>query len=145
MERKHFLAAEMFAYSFANYADHLGINDRFDKYMPDEVSLLETAERENWPDDRLARALECDVADVPGWRERFRRAVAVVDAPTPTEAFRRGVRDSIIQARDEGLESDEAIENLVTQVCYRAADLAVLLDHVGKTLADASEELRAER
>ncbi|HEX5076831.1 MAG TPA: hypothetical protein VFW03_26725 [Gemmatimonadaceae bacterium] len=144
MERKHLLAAELFAYSFANYADHLGVNDRFDKFMPEEVALLESAEREAWSDDRVARALKCDVADVPGWRDRFRRAVAIVDAPTPAEAFRRGVRDSIAQALDEGLSSTAAIESLVTQVCYRAADLAVLLQRAGMTLDDYSEELRRD-
>ena len=51
MERKHLLAAELNAYSFANYADHLGIgNNRFEMYMPDEVLLLERAEREGWSD-----------------------------------------------------------------------------------------------
>jgi len=142
MERKHFLAAELFAYSFANYADHLGVNDRFDKYMPDEVSVLETAERENWSDDRVASALKCDVAAVPGWRVRFRRAVAIVDAPTPAESFRRAVRDSIVQAVEEGLDAEVATERLVTQVCYRAADLAVLLQQTGTTLDHYSEELR---
>ena len=142
MERKHFLAAELFAYSFANYADHLGVNDRFDKYMPHEVSVLEAAERESWSDERVARALKCDVADVPGWRARFRRAVAIVDAPSPAESFRRGVRDSVAQALEEGLDSDVAIERLVTQICYRAADLAVLLQLAGTTLHDYSEELR---
>ena len=144
MERKHFLAAELFAYSFANYADHLGVNDRFDKYMPDEVSTLETAERENWSDERVARALKCDVADVPGWRDRLRRAVVIVDAPTPAEAFRRGARDSIVQALSEGLDSDAAIDRLVTQVCYRVSDLAVLLREAEETLDDYSEELRRD-
>ena len=144
MERKHFLAAELFAYSFANYADHLGVNERFDKYMPDEVSTLETAERESWPDERVARALKCDVAEVPGWRDRFRRAVAIVDAPTPAEAFRRGVRDSIVQELREGLDSDAAIDRLVTQVCYRVADLAVLLQQADETLDDYSEDLRRD-
>jgi len=144
MERKHFLAAELFAYSFANYADHLGVNDRFDKDMPDEVSVLETAERDNWSDDRVARALKCDVADVPGWRVQFRRAVAIVDAPTPAESFRRAVRVSIIQAGKEGLDSELATERLVTQVCYRAADLAVLLQQTGTTLDHYSEELRRD-
>jgi hypothetical protein len=144
MERRHFLAAELFAYSFANYADHLGVIDRFDKYVPDEVSMLESAEREKWSDERVAHALKCDVAEVPAWRDRFRRAVAIVDAPTPAEAFRRGVRDSIVQALNEGLDSDTAIEELVTQVCHRAADLAVLLDRAGKTLDDSSEERRRD-
>jgi hypothetical protein len=144
MKRQHLLAAELFAYSFANYEDHLGVNDRFDKYMPDEVMILESAEREGWSDQRVAHALERDIADVPSWRERFRRAAAIVDAPTPAEAFRRGVRDSIEHALEEGLGSPTAVEALVTQVCYRAADLAVLLQGAGKRLEDYSEELRRD-
>jgi hypothetical protein len=144
MERKHFLAAELFGYSFANYANHLGVNRRFDSFMPREVTILETAEREAWSDARVSHALERDIADIPEWREQFRCALAIVDAPTPAESFRRGVRDTIQRAIAGGLESPTSVEALVTQVCYRAADLAVLLDRAGKSLDDYSEELRAE-
>lgn len=41
MNKTELLAAETFAYSYANYADHLGINPRFDKYMPDEIKAIE--------------------------------------------------------------------------------------------------------
>ena len=56
MKRIHLLAAEVFAYSFENYKNHLGIgNLRFDKYMPDMVRALESAEKENWTNERLAK------------------------------------------------------------------------------------------
>ena len=46
MNRRQLLAAETFHYSYANYANHLGIgNIRFDKLMPDDVDTLERAER----------------------------------------------------------------------------------------------------
>ena len=45
MNRKQLLAAEIFRYSYANYADHLGIgNIRFDNMMPQAVDILEQAD-----------------------------------------------------------------------------------------------------
>lgn len=67
-----------------------------------------------------------------------------MDAPTPAESFRRGVRYSIQDAIEEGLTDEGDIERLVTQICYRAADLAYLLDLEGDTLSDYSRELRKE-
>jgi hypothetical protein len=43
---------------------------------------------------------------------------------------------------EEGLNSAESIDGLVGQVCYRAADLAYLLDMEKKELSDYSEKLR---
>ncbi|HID86529.1 MAG TPA: hypothetical protein EYP55_04015 [Anaerolineae bacterium] len=144
MNRKQLLAAETFHYSYAHYADHLGGNIRFDKWMPRDVDTLERAEREGWDDTRLARALEVPEDRVEFWRESYRRAKDIVDAPTPAESFRRGVRYSIRDAVEEGLTDEKAIEQLVTQICYRAADLAYLLDLTDERLSDYSEELREE-
>lgn len=145
MNRKQLLAAETFHYSYANYANHLGIgNIRFDKLMPDDVDTLERAEREGWDDARLAQALEVSEDRVEFWRESYRRAKSIIDAPTPAESFRRGVRYSIQDAIEEGLTAEKAIERLVTQICYRAADLAYLLDLEEETLSDYSRELRKE-
>ncbi len=144
MNRRQLLAAETFHYSYAHYADHLGVNIRFDKWMPDDVDTLERAEQEGWDDARLAQALEVPEDRVEFWRESYRRAKDIVDAPTPAEAFRRGVRYSIQDAVEEGLTDDKAIERLVTQICYRVADLAHLLDLEQERLSDYSEELREE-
>jgi hypothetical protein len=143
MNRRELLAAETFHYSYANYDDHLGIgNIRFDKLMPDDVDTLEQAEQEGWDDARLAIALEVEVDKVEFWRESYRRAKEIVDAPTAAESFRRGVRYSIQDAAEEGLTGEEAIEQLVTQICYRAADLAYLLDMEAEILSRYSRELR---
>ena len=143
MTREQLLAAETFHYSYANYDDHLGIgNVRFDKLMPDDVDTLERAERESWDDARLAQALEIEEKHVGHWRLSYERAKAIVDAPTPAESFRRGVRFSIEHAVEEGLADERAIDGLVTQVCYRAADLAYLLDVRGEELSEYSAELR---
>lgn len=145
MNRKQLLTAETFSYSYANFANHLGIgNIRFDKLMPDDVDTLERAEREGWDDARLARALEVNEENVEFWRVSYQRAKDIVDAPTPAEAFRRGVRYSIQDAVEEGLKGEREIERLVTQICYRAADLAYLLDLERERLSDYSSELRKE-
>lgn len=42
LSRRYRLAAELYAYSYANYSDHLG-NERFTRYMPNDIDLLERA------------------------------------------------------------------------------------------------------
>ncbi len=60
------------------------------------------------------------------------------------ESFRRGVRYSIKHALEQGLTDDAAVEQLVAQICYRAADLGYLLDVTGQRLSALSEALRDE-
>ena len=109
----------------------------------DDVSFtLERAERENWDDARLAATLDRDGQEIPSLRGLYRRAVSIVDAPTPAESFRRGVRFSIQDALEEGLDDEEGLERLVGQICHRAADLGYLLEVSGEPLAVYSEELR---
>ena len=145
LDRQQLLAAETFHYSYANYDNHLGIgNVRFDELMPDDVDTLEMAEQEGWDDAQLAQALDIEEEHVEHWRRSYQRAKSIVDAPTPAESFRRGVRYSIQDALEDGLTDEQEIEDLVVQICYRAADLAYLLDVRGETLAEYSEELRKE-
>lgn len=144
MERVHYLAAEIFAYSYDNYANHLGVNARFDRLMPASARTLEQAEREHWPDERLARALEIELSAVPEWRARYREAVEVVDAETPAAAFRSAVRQCITRELGHRNLGDAEVESLVKQICYRAADLSYVLAQEQKALADYSTELRAE-
>src|SRR5262249_25836499 len=145
VNRTQLLAAEIFGYSFADYADHLGIgNVRYERLMPKDVETLETAEREGWPATKIATALEVDVEQEEELLEAWQRAREIVDAENPAEAFRNGVRFSIWHALEEGLHDPESIEKLVTQICYRAADLAFLLEREGKTLSRYSRHLRRE-
>ncbi len=145
MTRLQLLAAEIFSYSFANYANHLGIGHvRFEQLMPNAARNLERAEAEGWTDARLAQALEVELNEVPAWRKRFRDAVEVVDAPNPAEAFRSAVRQALEFEFGSGPAGDAKIESAVKQVCYRAADLAFLLHQKGETLSHYSEALRRE-
>ena len=145
LTRRQMLAAELYGYSYAHYEAHLGIGHiRFDRLMPQDVDILERAEREGWDASRIARALEMPEDKVERWRRSYQRAKEIVDAPTLVEFFRRGVRHSIEVALREGLGDKASIERLVTQVCYRVADLAFRLDMAGERLSDYSEELREE-
>ena len=54
------------------------------------------------------------------------------------------MRFSIRDVVAEGLSTDGAIEKIVTQICYRTADLAYLLDREGKPLSRYSRHLRRE-
>ena len=143
MNRRQLLAAELHRYSYANYADHLGIgNIRFDELMPNDVDILERAQREGWETSRLARELETPEERVPDWIASYQEAKDIVDAPNAAESFRRGVRYSIQYEVEKGLKDQDDIEKLVTQICYRAADMAYLLDLEGKRLSEYSRDLR---
>jgi hypothetical protein len=141
LDRWKLLAAETFSYSYDNYADHRG-NARFDRYMPDDVRVLDQAVRESWPLDRLAQKLDRSEEEAKIMLGAFRDAVEVVDAPTPAESFRRSIRQVIKRALAEGIKSDEEIEDLVVQVCYRAADLSFLLRSRDEPLHKYSDLLR---
>lgn len=145
MQRQHLLAAELFRYNFDIYREHLGEgNNRFDTYMPADATLLERAESEGWDDARVARELEVEPESVADWRERYRRARAIVDAADPAAAFRLGVRFSIEDALARGLAGPADVERLVTRICSRASDLSVLLELRGETLERYSAALRQE-
>ncbi|HVS31909.1 MAG TPA: hypothetical protein VMS98_10665 [Thermoanaerobaculia bacterium] len=143
LDRWKLLAAETFSYSYDNYADHRG-NARFDRYMPQDVRILDHAVRESWTIDRLAKELERSEEDARKLLNAFSEALDVVDAPSPAESFRRSVRQVVKRAAHEGLETDDQIEALVVQICYRVADLSFLLRSGNQPLHTYSEALRRE-
>lgn len=143
MNKRMLLAAELNNYSYANYENHLGIgNARFETMMPKEVDILQRAEKEGWASSKIASKLNITEAEVAELQKRYAQAKDIVEAPNPAESFRRGVRYSILAALDEGLKDEDDIDSLVGQICYRAADLAYLLDLEEADLSDYSEELR---
>ena len=144
MNRIHLLAAETFHYSYDNYEDHLGVNVRFDRLMPDTVRVLEKATSEGWPLARTAKEIDSEPEAATELLESFKRAKQIVDAENPAESFRTGVRFSIKDAIAGGLNDEKAIETLVTQICYRAADLGLLIKQEGTSLAGYSDHLRRE-
>jgi len=144
MERIHFLAAEIFSYSYANYDDHLGINERFDTLMPHDAEILETALKEEWPIEKVAQELDASTETTRKLLFSVKGALEVVDAENPAESFRNAVRQSIEVALKDGLDTTEAIESLVTQICYRAANLGLVLDKKGHHLSQYSRHLRKD-
>lgn len=144
MERIHFLAAEIFSYSYANYDDHLGINERFDTLMPHDAEILETALKEEWPIEKVAQELDASTETTRKLLFSVKGALEVVDAENPAESFRNAVRQSIEVALKDGLDTTAAIESLVTQICYRAANLGLVLDKKGHHLSQYSRHLRKD-
>ena len=144
MERIHFLAAKIFSYSYANYDDHLGINERFDTLMPHDAQILETALKEEWPIEKVAQELDASTETTRKLLFSVKGALEVVDAENPAESFRNAVRQSIEVALKDGLDTTEAIESLVTQICYRAANLGLVLDKKGHHLSQYSRHLRKD-
>ena len=143
LDRWKLLAAETYSYSYDHYADHRG-NVRFDRYMPDDVRVLDRATGESWPLDRVAKELDRSEEEASLLISAFRDALEVVDAPTPAESFRRSVRQIIKRAVGEGIESEEQIEALVIQICYRVADFSFLLRSRDEPLHKYSDLLRRE-
>jgi predicted transcriptional regulator len=138
------LAAEIYGYSYTNYVNHRG-NPRFDKYMPEDVKQLRRAINDKWTKNRIAKALEIPLEKVDSYLESYREAMDVVFAENAAESFRAGVKQSIQKALRNGLKSDEEVDDLVIQICYRAADLAYLLDCEGKRLSDYYDWLTREK
>ena len=146
MDRKFLLAAEIYSYSYDNYADHIPVeNLRFTKYMPENALALENADNKNWSDERIAKKLEVTLEYAKELRTAYKKAVQIVDAENAAQSFREGVKQSIEYSLEEGLKSDGEIEKLVTQICYRAADLSYLLSLEGKELFEYSSELRRKK
>jgi hypothetical protein len=143
LDRWKLLAADTFGYSYDNYADHEG-NRRFDEYMPKDVRVLDRANREDWPIARLAQKLDLDAESAAKMLRQFRDAMEIADAPHPAEAFRRSIRHAIQQAKEEGLTTDEQVEALVIQICYRVSDLSFLLRSRNEPLDKYSRLLRRE-
>ena len=144
MECIHLLAAKIFRYSYANYDDHLGINERFDTLMPRDAELLETALKEEWPSDKVAQELDISAEIARKFLVAVKEALEIVDAENPAESFRVAVRQSIVVALKDGLDSAEAVKSLVTQICYRAADLGFVLDKKRHHLSQYSRHLRKD-
>jgi len=144
VNRIHLLAAETFHYSYDNYEDHLGVNVRFDRLMPDTVLVLEKATSEGWPLARTAKEIDSEPEAATELLESFKRAKQIVDAENPAESFRTGIRFSIKDAIANGFHDETAVETLVTQICYRAADLGFLIKQEGTSLARYSDDLRRE-
>ncbi len=145
MNRYQLLAAEIYGYSYDNYQDHLGIgNLRYEKLMPEAARTLERAVAENWPVEQVARELQEDEADAQESLRTFKEAREVVDAENAAESFRWDVRQTVERAVKEGLSDENSVERLVTQICYRAADLGFLLKRENKSLSQYSRHLRRE-
>jgi hypothetical protein len=69
----------------------------------------------------------------------------VVDAPSPEASFREAIRQSIMFALEEGLETEADIDDLVTQICYRVSDLDELLQLRGHQLSQYSNHFRKDK
>ena len=144
MDRIHYLAAEIFFYSYANYDDHLGVNDRFDRLMPEYARVLEEALEGPIDASLLAKRLDVDEDGLLDLLLRTKRARQIVDAGSPAAGFREAVKQSIEHAVKEGIQDTKAIEALAGQICYRAADLGFLLQQRDEPLARYSKEFRSE-
>jgi len=136
------MAKTYFLCCHANYADHLGINPRFDEYMPNDIDIIEKVVKAGQGIKELANELDVEENIAQQILSSYTTAKEIVYAETAESSFRKGVKSSILLSLESGLKSEEDIDNLVNQICYRASDLAYLLDLEDKELSDYSEALR---
>lgn len=141
LTRRHRIAAELFAYSYANYSDHLG-NVRFTHYMPKDVDILEYAVAEKWDHVRIANELDIETERVPQLLERLKNAIKIVDAENASESFRESVRQQLRKLLADKVTDEEELDQIVIQMCYCAADMGCLLEWEGQRLVNYSEWLR---
>ena len=141
LHRDELLAAEVFNYSYANYSDHEG-NLRFDRYMPDDVKVLQQATEEKWPISKLAEKLEIEEEQAIEMLKSLHEARKIIDAANPSESYRESVRQRLAYLLKGKVEDDAEIDNIVIQMCYCAADLGCLLEWENSRLCDYSEWLR---
>ncbi len=113
--------------------------------MPKDAKTLEEAINSKWPAKKVAEKLGVSADTAIQLLAATQEALAIVDAENPAESFRKAVEQTIHYALEEGLHSQADIERAVTQVCYRAADLGLLLESKGHTLSQYSRHLRKER
>jgi len=113
--------------------------------MPEDAKTLEAAIKNKWPARKVAEKLEVSEDVALKLIAVTQDALSIVDAENPAESFRNAVAQSIHYALEEGLHSQEDVERLVTQICYRAADLGLLLDNEGSSLSQYSRHLRKEK
>jgi hypothetical protein len=143
MERRHFLAAQIYGYSYTHYAQRLEEdNVRFTTLMPGEVDILEQAERENWEPDRLAEALHIEVEKVSLWQDLYRTSKIIVDAGSCVDSFRASIRSILRSSATESLDKEDVAERIIAQICFQTADLGFLLDLENKRLSDYINQLR---
>lgn len=134
-----------FFYSYDNYDDHLGVNKRFDRLMPEDARVLDNALDGPIDTTALAKQLKVDEDGLLELLMKAKNARKIVDARNLAEGFREAVKQSIEYAVKEGIHDDKAIAALAGQICYRAADLGFLLKQRGEQLAKYSEQLRSEQ
>jgi len=143
MKEIHYLAAEVYGYSYDNYQEKIEMGHvRFTKYMPDSIRILIKAENENWDDEKLANKLEIDIDQVNSWKNSFRNAQSIVKGEHAGDSFKIAIRKTILDAVESGLSNDEEIETLIEQIYYRTNDFGFLLNKEGRKVSDYSIYLR---
>ena len=86
--------------------------------------------------------MDCDYEHADDIMKSFKRAKEIVFAKHAAESFTVAVRHSIEDSLKEGLSTNDEIEKLVGQICYRAADFSYLLELEDKKPSHYSEYLR---
>ncbi|EMI42320.1 MULTISPECIES: hypothetical protein [Pirellulaceae] len=137
------LAADIFGYTYDNYLGHLQIgNERYESLMPRDAKLLEKAVVERWSILRISEKLEVDVEQAGKLLVLTKDALERYEAANPAEFFRVAVRQMVEEAVSEGLSDEKDVNELVSQICHVASDMAVLLKAEKSEMVEYSGELR---
>jgi len=146
MTQHQLLTAELFDYSYDNYADHLEVgNARFKKIMPEFCATLGEAIDNKLPKEKIAQRLKIDPDKVDSWIKSYKDSAEIVNAVNPSEAFRISLQKIMYGKMKENLDTKEKIDDLIIQICYRVADLGYLLELEKSELSDYSDWLRRDK
>jgi len=145
LDRIKLLAAELFSYSYDHYADHVEVgNERFTKLMPKDIHILIKAVDEKWSENKISKELQIDKSEVKDYLKQFEVAKKIVNAENSSESFRNSIKYVIEESLNNNLTNEE-IDKLVIQICYRVADFGYLLELENKKLCEYSKWLRREK
>jgi hypothetical protein len=102
--------------------------------MPKNIKLMEKLLNEGKCANELASQLKVDKEDAEDLLEGCSQAKQIVYVKSAAESFRLGVKRSILNALAEGLTTESDVDDLTTQISYRAADFGYLLDLEGEKI-----------
>ena len=151
MKREHYLAAEIYGYSYDHYNEKIKMgHERFSKYMPRDIEILEQSEKENWSEQRMAKALEIEIYQVKSFKDSFARAKKIVDQENAARSYIAAleasvesvVSNTLTKIADTDIEPTTLSKQLVAQILYCTSDFGHLLAKEEKELYEYGQILR---
>lgn len=143
MKKIHYLAADIFGYSYTHYQEKVSMNHpRFTKYMPEDVRKLKKARQENWTDEKIAEGLEMPIENVPHWKRMYQLYADLDYEDHLGKFFLDSLKTDIKKLQIKLSASDQ--KKLIHALAYRLMDFNFMLEENDETLKDYDFYFRYE-